>query len=69
MFTKEDKMKKNWRSIKRALKKARNKRDRLLKRLEKGKYDKESLPELRTQITEAKVQVSVLELRVGDKPE
>lgn len=69
MFTEEDRKTKNWRNAKRFLRKIRNKRDRLLKKLERGNFETKDKLQLMHDITDAKVQVSVLELRIGDKPE
>jgi len=69
MFTDEEKKIKNWRNAKRILRKARNKRDRLVKKLAAGRYDASELTKLKNAVTNAKVRVSVLELKIGDKPE
>jgi hypothetical protein len=69
MFSEDDRKTKNWRSAKRLLRKTRNKRDRLLRKLERGNFDQKDKLQLMHDITDAKVQVSVLELRIGDKPE
>lgn len=69
MFTEEEKKKKNWRAAKRKLTKARNKRDKLMKKLANEKYAAKDLQSLREAITDAKVDVATLELRIGDKPE
>ena len=70
MFTNEEKRNKNWRSAKRALRKARNKVARLEKKLKGKRFegDKQQA-DLKDQLTDARVLVSTLELRVGDKPE
>lgn len=69
MFTEQDRKMRNWRGALRKLEKARNKRDKLVKRLEAGKHDAKDSQSIKQQIVDLRVKISVLELRIGDKPE
>jgi len=69
MFTEQDKKRKNWRSQKRALRKARGKVKRLKSQIANGRHIPSKLPALRVDLQDAEIKVSVLELKVGDKPE
>ena len=70
MFTEEDRKIKKWRNDKRKLKTARNKVKKIEKALKDHRYEGEhQKKELQAKLQDAKIRVSTLELRVGDKPE
>ena len=67
MFTKKDKARKNWRSQKRALRKARNKRERTIRRLSGNGLTSEERVRLQNALTRMNVKIATLELRVDDR--
>ena len=69
MFTEDNRKTKNWRSAKRMLRKARNKKVRLEKKLKDGRHTVKDKPMLKEELTDTKVHISVLELKIGDRPE
>ena len=69
MFTDLDRRIKNWRSDKRTLRRLRNKRKKLERQLKNGRHTTADKPKLKEALANVKVQISVFELRVGDKPE